>query len=128
MRRNFQSLRNAFMAVLPMLGRFGATRDNSPERFMPAVEITGTGAGKAATRHKRPRRTGFTAQEIAAARSTVDHQQVAYFNRTRRDERRPQIVGSMRGDDWLRNNRRRRSAGLPQLRRFVADGPCVAVV
>lgn len=100
------------MAIAAMLGRFGATKDNSPESFMPAVEIGGTGPGKAASRKRNHRRHGWKAGITADVFLTHERQERLFAAMQQSGRREKQIVGSMRGSDHLRTSRRLRAAGL----------------
>jgi hypothetical protein len=108
------------MAVLPMLGRFGAHANNSPEEFAAGIEIQGTGPGKAATRHHklRPgqRRERLNIYHLAELGQAPFIRKRIYDAMTCYPKRRDRVAGSMRGDAWLQENRRLRSAGLPQNR------------
>jgi len=43
------------MSIVPMLGRFGAQKDTSPEEFAAGIEIQGAGPGKSASRYRKIR-------------------------------------------------------------------------
>lgn len=109
------SLRNAAIVAASTLGRFGATKDNSPEAFEAGVEIEGLGPAKNASRHSKmkptPKRVRLSDPDLCFT-PDVRKQML----QSRRNNEGSQVVGSMRGDDWIKENRRLRAAGLGQNR------------
>ena len=102
----------AAMVASSVLGRFGATKDNSPEAFQAGIQIEGSGRDKNASRHSKtkpnPRPSGMRVEEY------YGHQPIrsslVYDALTALKSRHGRCT------EWIRENRRRRAAGIPQLR------------
>lgn len=109
--------RNAALILASAVGRFGATKDNAPEAF-DAKEIEGSmpiggfRKGRQSVVNPKPRKASLKLKRSIYA---VSSEQIIEGRRFW-DGRHSQVVGSMRGDEWIRENRRLRSAGLPQNR------------
>lgn len=99
------------MVAAAVFGRFGATKDNSPEAFEPGVQIEGAGPGKRASRHsvKKPK-----PQKTSVPIDFLGHQSIKssllFDAMTKAKSKHGRCT------DWIRENRRRRAAGLPQFR------------
>lgn len=112
MKNHLRQVRNAVMAVLPFFGRFGSNKDNSPESYMPGVEIEGGGPGKSASRKRNARPDLRKAGVDPDLFSTAERKERLFQAMRAADRRASRIPGSLRGSTWLRNRRRLRSAGF----------------
>jgi hypothetical protein len=110
--------RNAALILASAVGRFGATKDNAPEAF-DAKEIEGSmpiggfRKGRQSVVNPKPRRAPLKLKQSIYA---VSPEQIIESRRHADNNLNSQVVGSMRGDEWIKENRRLRSAGLPQNR------------
>lgn len=116
-----RALRTAGLILASAVGRFGGTKDMAPEKFMDPLEIEGSRVGGLAKKkpqphkYRKPRFFGLTRDKFKVVTQTGRMKLLAAMQKA---DARPgtKTPGSMRGSEWLKENRRRRSAGLPQLR------------
>jgi len=105
-------LRVAGLMTAAMFGRFGATKENSPEAFMPGVEITGY-RGKVKERKKNNAlNKHITDASRWAARWKTERNAPAERLARHLAKAASQVPGSMRGSDELRTQRLRRAYGV----------------
>jgi len=114
-----KGLRSAFLSILPMFGRFGDRGDLAPD-LKSDKEVTGYMPKK-----QKPTKAMAMSAAKKAFADWLKRTRLANFDAPKRREkmlaaikkgRSSQTPGSMRGDTFVVENRRRRAAGLPQMR------------